>query len=98
MKVLLNTTCAGLVAGCMLFAAPCSFAATKECKYNAAPQSALSVSTQSGTIDIKPAIGRQLSVSATTNSHRAEVDCHQAGGRVHAITRFTKNLNGNESR
>jgi DUF4097 and DUF4098 domain-containing protein YvlB len=88
----------GTLAACaLLFAPVCTAGTNKQCKYSVGPQSELTVINQSGTIDIKPASGRQLSISATPNSDDVQVDCNQVGGRISAVTRFTKAPDANHS-
>ena len=99
MKVRCNPSLAVVVVTCVLFGAPLFAAgAKKECKYTAAPQALLTVINQSGTIDVKPAAGRQLSISATPVSDKAQVDCAQVGGRIAAVTRFTDAPSSGDSR
>lgn len=98
MKTLLNPSAALLVTWAIITAPAVSFATTKQCRYAAAPQFTLSITNQSGTVDIKPSSGRQLWISATTNSNDAAVECNQVGGRISAVTRFSKNPSSDEVR
>jgi DUF4097 and DUF4098 domain-containing protein YvlB len=98
MKVLPNSTIAALFAASILFTASAFAGTKKECKYTAAPQSSLTITNQSGTIDVKPAPGRQVSISTITSSDNAQVDCSQVGSRISAVTRFIKSPSGDEGR
>lgn len=87
-----------MLTGVFLVAPASSFAATKQCSYTAAPRSAVSIINQAGSIDIRPATGRQVSISATMNSSDAAIDCNQVGARISAVTRFAKSPLADEGR
>jgi DUF4097 and DUF4098 domain-containing protein YvlB len=60
----------------------------KEFRYTVAPGASVTVTNESGPVDIKGSAGRQVVIVATTHSDKVEVDCDQNGNRIHATTHF----------
>src|SRR5437870_315427 len=54
----------------------------KEFRYTVGPGATLSIVNQNGTITVKPSSGRQVSVAATLQSDKVEVDSNQNGNRI----------------
>lgn len=63
-------------------------AATKGCKYTAAPHSTISIVNEFGNVDVKVSSGRQVSITATAASDKVTVECSQVGSRIDAISRL----------
>src|SRR5690349_8231031 len=61
-------------------------AATKDCKYTAAPQSTISIVNEFGNVDVKVSSGHQVSISASPASDKVTVECIQVGSRIDAIS------------
>lgn len=61
-------------------------AATKDCKYTAAPRSTVSIVNEFGNVDVKVSSGHQVSITATPASDKVTVECNQVGSRIDAIS------------
>ena len=77
-----------VVAGTFVLLVWPAAAAKKECRYPAAPNASVNVVNQFGDVNVRPAAGSQIVVSANTTSEQVEVDCSQVDGRVEATTHF----------
>ena len=72
--------------GIMIALALPAAAATKNCKYTAAPHSTVSIVNEFGNVDVKVASGRQVNIAATPASDKVTVECNQVGSRIDAIS------------
>jgi DUF4097 and DUF4098 domain-containing protein YvlB len=89
--------CSLVAAGLLAVAA---FAADnrREFRYTVAPGANVTVTNESGPVDIKGSAGRQVVIVATTHSDKVEVDCGQKGNRIQATTHFLQHTNGPDGR
>jgi DUF4097 and DUF4098 domain-containing protein YvlB len=79
--------CSLVAAGLLTVAA---FAADnrKEFRYAVAPGASVTVTNESGPVDVKGSGGHQVVIVATTHSDKVELDCDQNGNRIQATTHF----------
>ena len=85
-----------LLAGSLLSLS--AFAAEpKTFSYSVQANSTVSVSTQFGTITVKPASDRRVTIVATPHSDKVEVDAGQSGNRVEARSHILKPGNADDN-
>jgi len=86
-----------MVAGLLTVAA---FAADnrKEFRYTVGPGASVTVTNESGPVDVKGSVGRQVVIVATTHSDKVEVDCDQYANRVQATTHFLQHTEDPDGR
>ncbi len=70
----------------------------KEFRYTVGPGASVTVTNESGPVDIKGSAGRQVVIIATTHSDKVEVNCDQNGNRIHATTHFLQRTDGPDAR
>jgi DUF4097 and DUF4098 domain-containing protein YvlB len=87
-----------LVAASLLTVAAFAADNRKEFRYTVAPGASVTVTNESGPVDIKGSAGRQVVIVATTHSDKVEIDCYQNGNRIHATTHFLQRADGPDGR
>jgi len=70
----------------------------KEFRYAAAPGSTITVVNEFGPVTVRPSNGRQVVITATTHSDKAEADVNQTGTRIEARTHMLAKASENDSR
>ena len=70
----------------------------KECRYNVAPGARVTVTNDSGPVEVRGSAGHQVVIAATTHSDKVEVDCAQNGNRIQAITHLLQRSDGSDNR
>lgn len=83
---------AALVA-CAAFAAD----AKKEFRYTVGPGATLTVVNPVGAVTVRPSGSRQVIITATSHSDKAEVDASQTGNRIEAQTHPLSNAGANDA-
>jgi DUF4097 and DUF4098 domain-containing protein YvlB len=68
----------------------------KQCRYTVGPGASVTVTNESGAVEIKGSPGRLLTIVATPHSDKVEVDCAQAGNRVQATTHVLQRTEGTD--
>jgi DUF4097 and DUF4098 domain-containing protein YvlB len=58
----------------------------KEFRYTVGPGASITVTNESGPVEVKGSGGHQLVIVTTTHSDKVEVDCDQNGNRIQATT------------
>jgi DUF4097 and DUF4098 domain-containing protein YvlB len=87
-----------LVAASLLTVAALAADNRREFRYTVAPGASITVTNESGPVEIKGAPGRQVVIIATAHSDKLEVDCDQNGNRIQASTHFLQHVNGTDGR
>src|SRR5215472_10256295 len=84
----------------VVMASSLSFAAgtRKEFRFDAAPGTNLNIVNQFGSTTLRPANGNQISIVATTQSDKVEVDCTQSGNHVDTRSHFLQKADDKEGR
>ncbi len=70
----------------------------KEFRYNAGPGSTVTVINEFGPVTVRPSSGRQVVITATLHSDKAEVDAGQSGNRITAQTHLLGKPNPDDAR
>jgi len=70
----------------------------KEFRYTVGPGASVTITNESGPVEIKGSPGRQVVIVTTTHSDNVEVDCDQSGNRVQATTHFLQRGGSPDSR
>lgn len=70
----------------------------KECRYNVTPGTRVTVTNDSGPVDVRGLAGRQVVIAATTHSDKVEVDCAQTGNRIQATSHLLQRGDGSDNR
>lgn len=87
-----------LVATGLLAVAAFAADTRKEFRYTVAPGGSVTVTNDSGPVEIKGSGGRQVVIVATTHSDKVEVDCDHNGNRVWATTHFLQRADDPDGR
>ena len=67
----------------------CSGQTPQQFKFNAGPETAVSVTNDFGNVNVHPGTGRQVVISANPSSQSVKVDATQSGNRIDVRTRRT---------
>jgi Putative adhesin len=70
----------------------------KEFRYAVGPGASVTVTNESGPVEIRGLSGRQVVVVATSHSDNVEVDCGQKGNHIQAITHLLGRPDGSNER
>ncbi len=70
----------------------------KELRYQVRPGSTVTIVNEFGAINVRPASGSQVSVSASPRSNKVEVDGNQMGNRIEVRTHFLKDASAEDGR
>ena len=98
MQSMSNGVTWSLVAAGLLTVAAFAADKHKECRYNVAPGARVTITNESGPVEVKGAAGRQVVIAATTHSDGVEMDCAQAGNRIQATTHILQHGDGRDNR
>ncbi len=60
----------------------------REFRYTVGQGASVTVTNESGPVEVRGSAGRQVVIVATTHSDKVEVDCNQKGNRIQATTHF----------
>ena len=84
----------------VMLTAAVAFAADtkKEFRYTAGPGSMVIIANEFGPVTVHPSTGRQVVITATTHSDKAEVDAGQTGNRVEARTHLLGQASESDAR
>jgi len=70
----------------------------KEFRYTAGPGASVTVTNESGPVEVRGSAGRQVVIVAITHSDKVEVDCGQKGNRIQAATHLLQRTDGSDNR
>jgi DUF4097 and DUF4098 domain-containing protein YvlB len=70
----------------------------KEFRYTVGPGATISVVNQNGTVTVKPSNARQVSINATLQSNKVEVDSNQNGNRITTRTHVLQKPTADQAR
>jgi DUF4097 and DUF4098 domain-containing protein YvlB len=70
----------------------------KEFRYTVGQGASVTVSNESGPVEVRGSTGRQVVIVATTHSDKVEVDCNQNGSRIQARTHLLRRADGPDNR
>jgi DUF4097 and DUF4098 domain-containing protein YvlB len=98
MEVMSNGLKWALFAGCLLAVAAFAADDRKECRYSVGPGASVTVTNESGPVEVKGSAARQVVIAATRHSDKVEVQCDQSGSRVQATTRFLRHSDGADAK
>ncbi len=68
----------------------------REFRYTVGQGASVTVTNESGPVEVRGSAGRQVVIVATTHSDKVEVDCNQKGSRIQATTHFLQRSDGPE--
>jgi len=66
----------------------------REFRYTVGQGTSVTVTNESGPVEVRGSVGRQVVIVATTHSDKVEVDCNQRGNRIQATTHFLQRSDG----